>query len=128
MKPFIFEGTEDTPKIILDKQENNFEISGKSLPEEVTAFYKPVLEWMDEYIQTPNKKTVLKLKFEYFNSASSKVIAEIIKLFVKLQERGYSIEIQWYYPEDDEEMLETGEEFSEIAGFDFKYVSYVVED
>lgn len=128
MEPLIFEGTDDTPAIILDKENNNFDLSGKSLPEEVTAFYKPVLNWIDQYLNAPNKKTVLKLKFEYFNSASSKVIAEIIKLFVKLKEQGNDLEIQWFYPDDDEEMLETGVEFSEIAGYSFKYISYVVEE
>lgn len=128
MEALVMESTQDTPGIIFDKQNNTFEISGKSLPEEVTAFYKPVMDWIDEYLKDPNDETVLQMKFEYFNSASSKVIVEIIKSFVKLKELGKHVEIQWYYPDDDEEMYEAGEEFSDIVNFPFTCINYVVED
>lgn len=122
------ESTQDTPGIIFDKQNNTFEISGKSLPEEVTAFYRPVMDWIDQYLEDPNDETVLQMKFEYFNSASSKVIVEIIKSFVKLKELEKNVEIQWYYPDDDEEMYEAGEEFSDVVKHPFTCINYVVED
>jgi len=127
MEALNIKGTDDTPNIILDKDKGHFEIVGKSLPEAVTAFYKPVFDWLDKYMTKPAKKSILKLKFEYFNSASSKVIAELIKTFAQLKEMGYDIEVHWYYPDDDEEMLEAGEEFSEISKCKFEYISYVVD-
>ena len=36
-------GTDDTPTVILDAENDIFEISGRSLPEDVTAFYDPIL-------------------------------------------------------------------------------------
>ena len=41
-------GTDDTPNVILDANNEIFEISGRSLPEDVSAFYEPILSWLDE--------------------------------------------------------------------------------
>ena len=42
-------GTTDTPKVLFDPDNNIFEISGRSLPEDVITFYQPVIEWLDDY-------------------------------------------------------------------------------
>ena len=54
MEILNLEGTEDTPKIILDKKNGIFEISGRSLPEDSAEFYRPVLEWIEKYSSDPN--------------------------------------------------------------------------
>src|SRR5687767_955381 len=72
------EGTEDTPKIILDKKNGIMEISGRSLPEDSTEFYKPVLDWIENYANDPNSSTVFVFKLEYFNTASSKLILDLL--------------------------------------------------
>ncbi|MBK8807982.1 MAG: DUF1987 family protein [Bacteroidales bacterium] len=55
--------------------------------------------------------TTLKINFEliYFNSASSKCLLDMVILLKKL----YSgkLNINWYYEEGDEDLLEAGEEF-----------------
>ncbi len=49
METIKIQGTEDTPKIILDAGNEILEISGRSLPEDVSSFYEPVLNWLNEY-------------------------------------------------------------------------------
>ena len=46
MEALIIKEDEGTPKIILDKDKNIFEISGNSLPEDIIAFYSPVFSWI----------------------------------------------------------------------------------
>ena len=58
METIKIQGTEDTPKIILDAGNDIMEISGRSLPEDVSSFYEPVLNWLNEYAENPKKKTV----------------------------------------------------------------------
>jgi hypothetical protein len=128
MKAIKIKGTEDTPLVILDPASGSFEISGKSLPESVTQFYNPLFDWIEKYISNPIESTILKFKLEYFNSATSKIISEIITLFVQIQDKGKEIKIEWHFPEDDEEMLEAGQEYSSIAKFPFEYHKYVFED
>ena len=74
METIKIQGTEDTPKVILDKENELMEISGRSLPEDVTAFYEPILNWLNEYSESPNKKTIFNFKLVYFNTASSKLL------------------------------------------------------
>ena len=69
MESLIIEGAENSPSVILNKQENNFEISGRSLPEEVIGFYSPVMNWLEKYVRDPNDKTLFKLKLDYILSS-----------------------------------------------------------
>jgi len=119
MTPFVLAPSDETPNIILDKTNNQFEVSGKSLPEDVTTFYDPVLEWIDGYAATPNDLTVFKFKMIYFNTASSKLIMDILLKLEEMAEDGAKVKIEWFYQEEDEDMMEAGEEFSEIVEIDF---------
>ena len=115
-------GTDDTPNVHLDKGNGIFELSGRSLPEDVTMFYQQILDWVDEYAQSPNEKTVFNFKLEYFNTASSKVILDILLKFEEIVENGHDVVIKWFYNEDEEDMLEAGEEYADIVEVPFDYV------
>ncbi len=120
------EGSNQTPKVILDKEANKIEISGNSLPENVQVFYTPIIQWIDEYMKEPNEKTVVEFRMDYYNTASSKMIFEILKKFDKLYSDGNDVEIHWYFAEDDEDMEEAGEDYSSIVEVPFKLKSFEV--
>lgn len=124
MEIIKIKGTEDTPSVILDKGQNIFEISGRSLPEDVSMFYEPILSWIDEYAEAPNAETVFNFKLEYFNTASSKVILDILLKFEDINEKGNKVVVKWHYREDEEDMLEAGEEYADIVEIPFEYVIY----
>ncbi len=119
-------GTDDTPHVILDPDNEIFEISGRSLPEDVTAFYEPVLTWLDEYAQSPNSKTVFTFRLVYFNTASSKLLLDILMKLEQMHEDGKNILVKWFYPEDDEDMQEAGEEYADIVDVPFEQVGYTL--
>lgn len=114
------EGTEDTPRILMDKGNGIFELSGRSLPEDAAEFYSPVFEWLDGYSAAPNTKTDFVFKLEYFNTASSKIILDILSRLEDIS----GTTIHWYYHEDDEDMQEAGEEFSELVELTFEMKTY----
>ncbi|HKL37648.1 MAG TPA: DUF1987 domain-containing protein [Bacteroidales bacterium] len=126
MEIMKIKGTDDTPSVVLDKDSEIFEISGRSLPEDVTTFYEPILNWLDEYAEKPNSKTVFTFKLVYFNTASSKLLLDILMKLEEMYENGNDILIKWYYPEDDEDMEEAGEEYADIVDIPFEQVSYVL--
>jgi len=126
MEVIKIKGTDDTPSVILDKENEIFEISGRSLPEDVTSFYEPILNWLDEYAENANAKTVFSFKLVYFNTASSKLLLDILMKLEEMYENGNDILIKWYYPEDDEDMEEAGEEYADIVDIPFEQVSYVL--
>ena len=116
--------TDETPNVVLDAGENNFELSGKSLPEDVTAFYDPILDWLDNYASSPNPKTNFIFRMEYFNTASSKMILDILLKLEEISEDGNDVLVTWYFREDDEDMEEAGEEYSDIVDIPFDQVSF----
>ena len=120
MKVINLQGGDDTPSLVLDKENSVFEISGRSLPEDSTAFYKPVLEWLEVYATDANPETKFHFKLEYFNTASSKLILDLLS---KLEDID-GVVVIWYFHEDDEDMQEAGEEFSELVNVEFEFKSY----
>jgi len=124
MNPIIISATEDTPGIRLDATNDVFEISGRSLPEDVVKFYKPIIDWLEEYAQSPNEKTVFNFKLSYFNTASSKIILDILMKLEGMHDGGKNISIKWHYPSDDEDMMEAGEEYADIVGVPIEMVEY----
>lgn len=124
METIKIQGTEDTPKIILDAENEIMEISGRSLPEDVSSFYEPVLNWLNEYAESPNKNTVFNFKLTYFNTASSKLLLDILMKLEEMHEKGQDVLIRWHFPEDDEDMAEAGEEYADIVDVPFEQVAY----
>jgi len=117
-------GTDDTPNVILDAQNNIIEFSGRSLPEDVATFYAPIIEWIAQYAKSPNSKTNVVFKLEYFNTASSKMILDILLKFEEIHKDGHDVIVSWYYQEDDEDMEEACDEYADIVEIPFQKFSY----
>lgn len=124
MEVLKIESTEDNPQIVLDRESNILEISGRSLPEDVNTFYEPMMSWIEEYAKDPLDITVFNFKLTYFNTASSKIILDILTQFEEMIEEGHQVMVRWHYPEEDEDMMEAGEEYSEMIDVPFEMVSY----
>ncbi len=120
-------GTDDTPNVILDPDNEIFEISGRSLPEDVSSFYEPILNWLEEYANNAKPKTAFTFKLVYFNTASSKMLLDILMKLEEIHEAGNEVLVQWYYPEDDEDMEEAGEEYADIVDIPFEQLSYPLD-
>jgi len=129
MQVIKIQGSDDTPKVILDANPDNpiFEISGRSLPEDVVAFYEPILEWLDEYAEKPLSKTVFDFKLEYFNTASSKLLLDVLLKLEDMFDDGNDVLVRWHFPDDDEDMEEAGEEYADIVEVPFEQVSYSID-
>lgn len=124
MKLLKIDETTDTPEVNLDKSRGRFEFYGKSMPENPNDFFQPIIDWMKEYIANPNKETFLIFKMDYFNTASSKKILEILTLLQEIHRKKLTIIINWYYRGNDDDMRETGETFSEIVHIPFKFIPF----
>ena len=124
METLRINGTEDSPRVILDTEDNILEISGRSLPEDVNTFYEPVLSWIEEYAKEPLENTVFNFKLTYFNTASSKVILDILTHFEEMIEEGHKVLVRWHFPDEDEDMQEAGEEYADMVDVPFEMVSY----
>lgn len=104
--------TKRTPTINFDSQKGRLEITGyRSMPEVSHKFYKPVIDWINEYVkQPPANNTVIVFKLEYFNTSSGKYFVEILKKLDLLASEGHPVYLKWYYEEDDEDMCQSGDD------------------
>jgi hypothetical protein len=125
MEPISFEGTAKTPTISIDSQTGIVEIKGRSIPENSIEFYKPVIDWLDEYAKNPKDITQVNIQLEYFNTSSSKCILDVFKKLEAIHKGKNEVVINWYYEEDDEDMLEAGEDYESIIRVPFKMIEIV---
>jgi hypothetical protein len=123
MDNLFIEGTKQTPEIKFDASTGVLEISGRSIPENTFEFFNPVLTWLEEYAKSPAQKTIVKVNLEYFNTSSSKYILEIFKRVKVVFADGHDVMVEWYYEEDDEEMMETGEDYEDVSGLPFELIA-----
>lgn len=130
MDTLLIEATEFSPKIYFNPNENKFEIKGESRPENTSKFYAQLIQWVEHWktdlsANPPSKHFVFEFRFDYFNSTSAKFILDFLQ---KLNELVHlipdlKISIRWYYDARDEDMRESGEEFSHLVDLPFEFVT-----
>jgi len=122
MEPISIAGTPKTPTVHFDAGNGKIEIKGRSIPENSIEFYKPLVDWLEQYLSTPAALTEVNIQLEYFNTSSSKCILDVFKKLEAIYKSGNEVLINWFYEEDDEDMLEAGEDYQSIIKIPFKMV------
>jgi len=112
MKNLNIEKTAKTPKVAFDAESGILLIEGVSIPENTFEFYDSALNWLSEYSISPNAKTTLVLKLEYFNTATASFL---LNFFKKIQElKNTEVALDWYYEDDDIEMEDVGNDYKSM--------------
>jgi len=119
------EGTPKTPTVRFDGAKGIIEIKGRSIPENSYEFYKPLVEWLDAYAKEAKPQTQVNIQLEYFNTSSSKCILDVFKKLEAIQKVNEGVTINWFYDEDDEDMLEAGQDYESIIRIPFKMIEVV---
>lgn len=122
MAAILQEGTPKTPTISFDDSSGLLELKGRSIPENSIEFYKPLIDWIDHYARDPRPKTTLHVQLEYFNTSSSKCILDLFKKLELVRTTGNEVTVLWHYEQDDEDMLEAGEDYEAIISVPFKMI------
>jgi hypothetical protein len=122
MGKISIEGTPKTPTVNFDPDTAVMELKGRSIPENSIEFYKPVVDALDEYSRSPLGTTKVNIQLEYFNTSSSKCILDLFKKLEGIHSSGKEVVINWFYEEDDEDMLEAGEDYEAIIKVPFKMI------
>jgi hypothetical protein len=128
MNSLKIEGTTFTPEINFDIDNNTLSFLKVSKPANAIEFYQPVFEFLDNFEKEKLKTKVVQeliidFKFDYFNTATAKIIYELLAKFKRIKQQGIDIIIKWFYYEDDEDLLEEGKMMAEAVGLDFKFIT-----
>ncbi|MCU0359801.1 MAG: DUF1987 domain-containing protein [Bacteroidia bacterium] len=122
MEKYSIEGTPKTPSISFDLESGVLEVKGRSIPENSIEFYKPLVDALDKYASSAKPVTTVNVQLEYFNTSSSKCILDVFKKLEGINKAGSAVTINWHYEEDDEDMLEAGEDYQAIINVPFKMI------
>lgn len=117
MENITIDPTPKTPLVNFDSG-GKLELRGRSIPENSLDFYNPLMEWLDKYMAAPAGETNVYVQLEYFNTSSSKCLLDLFRRLEGLDK----VTIHWYYEEDDEDMLEAGEDYEAIVSVPFKMI------
>ncbi len=110
-----------TPELVLNNEDGIIEMKGSSIMEDAKAFYDPMMKWLYEYVSKP-KDTLVNVDLEYFNTSSAKVLLIIFKTLANIQNSGFKVHVNWHYEEDDEEIFESGNNFSAMSKIKFNFI------
>jgi hypothetical protein len=124
MEHFKLKESKYTVRVDFNPETGTLELEGASYPENASEFYQPIFDWINLYIKEVNKNIHLILRLNYLNTSSTKCMLDIIDLLEEYYEAGGEVTIDWYYAEDDEDILETGEEFAEDSKVPMNLISY----
>lgn len=121
MEKVFIEPTRTTPLINFDPDEGLLEMKGRSSPENSIQFYHAVMVNLEQYAISGGSDFTVNIAFEYFNTSSSKCLFDVFKRICKIENSGREITINWYYEEGDEDMMEAGEDYSDLLDLDFNF-------
>ncbi len=114
--------THKTPILNLDAEKGLIEIIGKSIPtKDAPDFFKPVFSWLDNYLKAPSDITTVNIQLELFTTGTSACIMDILKR-LKVIHKTNKVVVNWYYEENDEDILETGESYRDIIKIPFNII------
>lgn len=120
MKELKIPATKNSPEISMSP-DGVIRIKGRSIHENSIEFFKPADEWITEYVMNPADVTCIEVNLEYFNSASAKILINLLQKISYVRLKNKKFVINWYYEEGDQDILEGGEYFSSVLNLPFNF-------
>jgi hypothetical protein len=116
---FIIQETSNTPKVEIHHSSGTIRIIGRSYPEHPANFYEPV---NDDIENITSDDIDMYFDFDYINTASAKCILFFIKNVISKWD---DVKITWVYEEGDDDIMELGEDYSDLIDIPFYFIKKV---
>ena len=78
------------------------------------------MDWVETHCGTTNEQLEINIRLEYFNTSSSKCLMDLLK---RVEASECAARVNWYYEDDDEDMLEAGEDYDAIIDLPFRLIA-----
>ena len=98
--------------------------TGRSILTDPKLFFDPIHTWVNRYMRNPAEETVVNIKLEYIDTASTQELYKILRQLVAVRKKGLEMIMNWYIEDEDPEMKELGEMIEQRLGVDFRFISY----
>ena len=100
------------------------QISGESFLEDTVEFYRPLIDWVDEYIHTVKGPIALIIKLSYYNTSTSRSILDILNLLRDYEDDGGEVVVNWHYDENDIDMEEDIDDYIIDTGLEINKIPF----
>ncbi|MBI2280828.1 MAG: DUF1987 domain-containing protein [Bacteroidetes bacterium] len=120
MNSLFVEGKQNTPTVAFSEC-GVLSISGRSIPEHPIKFYKPLEDWLNNFLTTSPIKVYLKVHLDYLNTHSTECMLSIFKLLETYHIVSKAdVSVLWNFDEDDEDMQTLGNDLKSLINIPFK--------
>ena len=118
MKSLVIKSTNVSPSVVFQSN-GRLKIEGKIITENAVITFEPIFNWLKNI----KKKSIhFDIILEYINTSASMQLYALLNLLDD-DDAIEEINVNWFYEEDDEEHLETGELFQErLEKTHFNYI------
>lgn len=117
MEPYFINASPTSPEIDFRFDQDTLSIKGESYPENAAAFYGPVIEKVRAYLAGCDKIDItVNVSLAYFNSSSTKMLFTLFEALNDAAVAGNVVRLNWYHDEDDDTILEFGQELHDDFG------------
>ncbi|WP_028994274.1 DUF1987 domain-containing protein [Azonexus hydrophilus] len=111
METLYIGATPSSPEVNFDFAKHHLSIRGESYPENAAAFYGEIIKRLREYLGNCSQTRItVDISLAYFNSSSTKMLFNIFEAFNSAVTAGNEIVLNWYHDEEDDTILEFGQE------------------
>lgn len=112
------------PTVNFDAVTGKCLISGESYLEDSVAFYEPLIKWLEQYMSEVGGVIEFEFKLTYFNTSSSKRILDVFRTLKDYENNKGKVVVNWYYEDDDTDILEEIEDFMIISKLHINVIPY----
>jgi hypothetical protein len=124
MENLYIAATPSSPEVSFDFAQHRLSVRGESYPENAAAFYGDIIKSLRDYLALcTNTSITMDIALAYFNSSSTKMLFNIFEALNGAQHTCNKITVNWYHDEEDDTMLEFGQELSD----DFAEITILIQ-
>jgi hypothetical protein len=123
MEIIRIEKTNNTPSIYIDEANLLCRIEGSSYPEDAYEVYQHVLDWLNRIGNNIHSELVVEFDYDFLNSISHKKVWQILHELKQFYKNGKPVKVVWYYDENDDDIMEAGEDLAELMNIPFELVA-----
>ncbi len=115
--------TRITPFVNIDLSIGKVTLKGRSSPEDSRTFYYPIIDHLRANESLIQNITV-DIDLEYFNTNSCSCLMKLFRAFKEMERSGHDVAVNWHVEKEDLDLVEAGEDFSQLAGLKFNFVYF----
>lgn len=124
VEPVQIEATRSSPEVTCDPSRPIIRLEGESYPENTFEFYRPILAWLDAFLeQEDSRDLVLDIRLSYLNTGSIKSMMDMLDRLDEAHGDGHAVSVIWRCDAENERIVELAEELLEDVSLPYEIMT-----